>query len=48
MQAGFVSSGTGDETKLRRDETILAIGEDIRKPVLAIKWLTKRRAVKAQ
>jgi hypothetical protein len=37
----------GDETKLRRDETILAFGEDIRKPALAIDWLTKRRAVKA-
>jgi hypothetical protein len=47
MGAGFVSSGTGDETKLRRDETILAIGEDIRKPALVIEWLTKRRAVQA-
>jgi hypothetical protein len=37
----------GDDTKLRRDETILAIGEDIRKPTLVIKWLTKRRAVEA-
>jgi hypothetical protein len=36
MQADHVSSGTGDETKLRRDETILAVGEDIRKPALAI------------
>jgi len=26
----------GDETKLRRDETILASGEDIRKPALRI------------
>jgi len=36
MQAGCVSSGTGDETKLRRDETILAPGEDILKPALRI------------
>jgi hypothetical protein len=36
MQAGCVSSGMGDETKLRVDETILAPGEDIRKPVLGI------------
>jgi len=26
----------GDETKLRRDETIFAAGEDIRKPALGI------------
>jgi hypothetical protein len=26
----------GGETKLRRDETILALGEDIRKPALGI------------
>jgi hypothetical protein len=26
----------GDETKLRRDETIFAFGEDIRKPALDI------------
>jgi hypothetical protein len=36
MQAGFVSSGMGDETKLWRDETILAHGEDILKPALRI------------
>jgi hypothetical protein len=36
MQAGCVSSGMGDETKLRRDETISASGEDIRKPLLGI------------
>jgi len=36
MRAGFVSSGTGDETKLGRDETILAFGEDIRKRALDI------------
>jgi hypothetical protein len=34
MQAGCVSSGTGDETKLPQNETILAFGEDIRKPPL--------------
>jgi hypothetical protein len=36
MQAGYVSSGTGNETKLRWDETISTSGEDIRKPVLGI------------
>jgi hypothetical protein len=39
---------TADETKLRRDETIFAPGEDIRKPALVNKRPTKRRAAKAQ
>jgi hypothetical protein len=34
-RAMFHPSG-GDETKLRRDETIFAAGEDIRKPALSI------------
>jgi hypothetical protein len=36
MRTDFVSSGMGDETKLRRDETTSASGEDIRKPALRI------------
>jgi hypothetical protein len=39
--------GDGDETKPGQDETIIRPGEDIRKPALAISWLTKR-AAKAQ
>jgi hypothetical protein len=38
----------GDETNLRPDETIFNAGEDIRKRALCIRWLTKRRAAKAQ
>jgi hypothetical protein len=34
MQAGNVSSPGGDDTKLRRDETVFRTGEDIRKPAL--------------
>jgi hypothetical protein len=34
-QAMFHPCG-GSETKLRQDETILALGEDIRKPALGI------------
>jgi hypothetical protein len=37
----------GDETKLWRDETILAFGEDIRKPPPGITYPTKQRAMKA-
>src|ERR1700739_2677056 len=44
LRGGFVSSGTGDETKLRRNETTSASGEDIRKPALRISQPTKRRA----
>jgi hypothetical protein len=33
-RAGFVSSPGGDNTKLRRDETVFRTGEDIRKPAL--------------
>jgi hypothetical protein len=36
MQAGNISSPGGDDTKLRRDETVFRIGEDIRKPALDI------------
>jgi hypothetical protein len=37
----------GDETNLRRDETIFRFGEDSRKRTLGINPLTKRRADKA-
>jgi hypothetical protein len=37
----------GDETNLRRDETIFRFGEGKRKPELGINPLTKRRADKA-
>jgi hypothetical protein len=37
----------GDETQLRRDETIIRLGEDILKRALGISSLTKR-AIKAQ
>jgi hypothetical protein len=35
--------GMGDETNLRRDETIFRIREDRLKRTLGITWLTKRR-----
>jgi hypothetical protein len=38
---------SGDETKLRQDETTFRISEDIRKPALVINPATKR-AAKAQ
>jgi hypothetical protein len=38
---------SGDETKLRRDETIFRVCEDVRKPGLVINPATKR-AAKAQ
>jgi hypothetical protein len=38
----------GDETNLLREETIFAVGEDMPKPALCIKPLTKQRAAKAQ
>jgi hypothetical protein len=38
----------GDETNLRRDETIFRFREDRVKPALDINSLTKRRAAKAQ
>jgi len=34
MQAGCVSSGMGDETKLRWNETIIRVGEEILKRAL--------------
>jgi hypothetical protein len=37
----------GDETKIRRDETILSFSEDIRKPPPGITYPTTQRATKA-
>ena len=34
MQAGCVSSRMGDDTKLRREETIIRVGEEILKRAL--------------
>jgi hypothetical protein len=47
MQTDTVSSLTGHETKLGRDETIFRFGEDLLKRALDIKPLTKPRAEKA-
>jgi len=47
MQAGNVSFPGGDDTKLRRDETVFRIGEDIRKPALGTNRPSNEGAAKA-
>jgi hypothetical protein len=48
MQAGCVSSRSGDETNLRQDETIIGFGEDIRKRALGNQLTNETTGQKAQ